>query len=129
MLISGDVLDAMVASGCTAEQIASVVKAACASIDKANRACFVYRLVDPRNDYRAFYIGIANDPKRRLKDHINDPASAAFKTLSEIEATGYDLADVMEIEIECPTRGDARRVEQQLINTTPGLVNRAGGSI
>lgn len=34
-MISGDVLDAMVASGCTAEQIATVVKAACASYDAA----------------------------------------------------------------------------------------------
>ena len=34
-MISGDVLDAMVASGCTAEQIASVVKAAFASDEEA----------------------------------------------------------------------------------------------
>lgn len=37
-MIDPDVLDALVASGCTAEQIASAVKAACASADKAKAA-------------------------------------------------------------------------------------------
>lgn len=37
-MIDLDVLDALVASGCTAEQIASAVKAACASADKAKTA-------------------------------------------------------------------------------------------
>lgn len=37
-MIDPDVLDALVESGCTAEQIASAVKAACASADKAKAA-------------------------------------------------------------------------------------------
>lgn len=37
-MIDPDVLDALVASGCTAEQIASAVKAACASADKVKAA-------------------------------------------------------------------------------------------
>ena len=125
-MIDSAVLDAMVASGCTAEQIAAAVKASCAAA-KVEAKCFVYRLVDPRNG-RTFYVGIACDPIRRLRNHATDPSSAAYLMLLSIRASGFEINDLLEIESEHQTRVEALEAEAELIRTMSGLVNRAGVS-
>jgi predicted GIY-YIG superfamily endonuclease len=126
--VSAEILDAMVASGCSAEQIAAVVKAALID-DPATgepRRHYVYVLSDPRDEYRSFYVGVSQDPAQRLRSHARDPLSAAYITLRQIADDGYEIIDTISIDAVFDKRADALQHESKLINEIHGLVNRAG---
>jgi hypothetical protein len=126
-MISPAVINALVAAGCSAEQLAAALKASRAADKAALQKCSVYRLVDPRTiERKIFYVGVASDPMRRFRNHMYDPCSAAYRTIRSIMDAGFDQLSVIEIEGIYQSRADALRIESGLIQSTSGLVNRAG---
>ena len=73
MAISADVLDAMVASGCSAEQIAAVVKAAMASQERAQEA------------------KRAKDAERQRRSRANRHGESRGVTVTDRDSSGRDV--------------------------------------
>lgn len=86
--------------------------------------CYVYGLADPR-DGRPFYIGKTVQQWGRYEAHRQDPASAAYRRMHEIEAAGYQAE--MQILGTFATESEALDFEFDSIRTTPGLLNRSPG--
>ena len=116
-MIDPSILDALLSAGATAEMIVAAVKA---DVAVSVRRCYVYMLIYPHTEV-PFYIGISFDPVRRFKQHCNDPASACFELLSELDAH----ESILEIYRECESLESARDLESLLIKSTPGLLNRS----
>lgn len=89
---------------------------------QALKPCWVYHLVDPRDEH-PFYVGISSNPEYRFIQHRTDATSAAFDRISEIEDDGFQCC--MKIVGSFDRRADALACEAEFIRTMPGLVNRA----
>lgn len=90
------------------------------------RPCYVYVLMNPDNK-RPFYIGISENPWDRFEAHRRDPCSSAWPAM-RLLFDGRDLFqrdEVLKVYKRCRDRQSAIDVEFNLINSTPGLLNKA----
>lgn len=83
--------------------------------------CFVYALVDPRNNWQPFYIGVSVHPWCRFQGHHHDRSSAAWERIQEIIEDGLECE--LELIEEFTTRTEALSLEYRLISSLPDLVN------
>lgn len=94
-------------------------------------ACYVYRLVDPRNG-ETFYVGKGTG--NRIFDHVRgaipgqdeDAVSAKIGRIRAVEAAGLEVIHI--IHRHGMNEDTAFQVEAALIDAYPGTTNLAGGT-
>jgi len=92
---------------------------------KMDEPCYVYILVDPRNDGKPFYVGISNNPRYRFYSHCHDRCSAVWDFLNFLtQNCDIERDDILKIYEHCPNRSSAFDLEYRLVTTLPGLFNR-----
>jgi len=87
-----------------------------------NTPTIVYKLICPiKKDIK--YIGITNNIETRFKNHLNCKNNKAkYKWIKNLNE--FNKEPILEIIKKCKTRQEAEELEQKLINTHKGLLNK-----
>lgn len=83
--------------------------------DTASEVVYLYGLIDPRT-YECRYIGISEDPEKRLRQHKNQPRTDRLRAWFD-ELKAEKLSPFVRILQKCLSWTEARHVEDEWIKT------------
>lgn len=121
LALRSTIVRALIAAGATPEMLLAAIEADEKAPAGGRGCCFVYKLIDPRDNV-IFYVGITARPKIRFQSHRNDRLSAAWPRIREIQNCGHECR--MEIISEFSDRNSALEHEHKLISSLPELLNK-----